>query len=94
MTHVMPFICYLVSTKNFEEKMLLFFADKKTDKEAKKKAKRNENNNTDSLKERACISIPTFLRQMFTLFLLFHAAQSLLHFLNVSCWMLIGVSVT
>ena len=41
-THVMPFICYLVSTKNFEEKMLLFFADKKTDKEAKKKAKGNE----------------------------------------------------
>ena len=41
-TYVMPFICYLVFTKNFEEKMLLFFADKKTDKEAKKKAKRNE----------------------------------------------------
>ena len=38
----MPFICYLVFTKNFEEKILLFFADKKTDKEAKKKAKRNE----------------------------------------------------
>lgn len=41
-TYVMPFICYLVFTKNFEEKILLFFADKKTDKEAKRKAKRNE----------------------------------------------------
>ena len=41
-TYVMPLICYLVFTKNFEEKMLLFFADKKTDKEDKKKAKRNE----------------------------------------------------
>ena len=41
-TYVMPFICYLVFTKNFEEKILLFFADKKTDKEAKKKTKGNE----------------------------------------------------
>lgn len=71
-TYVMPFICYLVFLKEFWGENVTLLCWQQNWQEAKRKQKEMKNNNTDSLKERAWISIPTFLRQMFTLFLLFH----------------------